>query len=240
MTIHLPRTADYFLTVPAYEVAALQRYLDLMERNLDALIEQDPQPDWDGRPETRGQAFVAQLHHDVVSTMLPQIFRSSFVLVLYAVLEAAITETALVLSKQHGCAEFKPGQKFLKEASGYLMSEFGIVLLPDETRDAIHLLKRVRDAFVHANGRKGAIKERTWTQLERDRQSGAHFSLEDGYVKLDRQFLINMLLAVRITLRQLILAARQSLEDAAKGPNAAARPRLNLGGIGNSHGTRAT
>lgn len=232
MTIRLPRTTDYFLTVPAYEIAAVQRYLDLMERNLDALVEQDPEPDWDGRQETSGKAFVAQLHHEVVSTMLPQVFRSSFILVLYAVLEAAVTETAHVLRQQHVKElEFAPGQSFLKEASRYFRDEFAIPLLSDETRDAIHLLKRVRDALVHANGRKGAMKVKSWEQLTRDKGSGAHFSLEDGYIRLEKEFLVDMLLAVRVTTRQLIAAARASLDDASRGPNAALRPALNLGGI---------
>ncbi|MGI9090677.1 MAG: hypothetical protein ACR2GG_06200 [Gemmatimonadaceae bacterium] len=233
--IRLPRTADYFLTVPAFEVTALQRYLDLMDRNLAALVEQDPEPEWDGRPETGGSAMVAQLYHEVVSTMLPQVFRSSFVLVLYATFEAAVTETADVLRQQHGRpTELPANSSFLKAASRYFHDEFSIELLPADSRDKIHVLKRVRDALVHANGRKGAMKASTWDKLASDRDRGAAFSLEDGYIRLEQGFLVDMLLAVRVSLRSLITAARDSLEEAARGPNAAHRPKLDLGGIGRS------
>ncbi|MGI8509740.1 MAG: hypothetical protein ACR2MQ_10480 [Gemmatimonadaceae bacterium] len=220
--------------MPAFELAALQRYLDLMDRNLEALVEQDPSPSWDGDVNASGAAFVAQLHHEVVSTMLPQVFRSSYALVLYATYEAAVTETADVLQKQHGKLDALPtSRSFLRVARKYFRDEFAIDLLPegDKTTNDLHILSRVRNALVHANGRKGAILAKKWEALKKDRVAGAAFTLEDDYVRLEARFLVDMLLAVRVSLRALIAAARTSLDAAATGPNTACRPPLNLGGL---------
>jgi hypothetical protein len=234
MPIRLPRTADYFLTVAAFEVAALQRYLDLMERNLEQLLIQDPRPlleDYQGR---LAEGHVAQLHHEVINTMLPQLFRSSYALVLYGAYEAALTEAAEVLRIQHAKdAKLPTRDNFLREAKKYFSEQFRIDLLePSEpTTRTIYSLSRVRSALVHANGRKGAMAPKKWDALERDRAAGAAIALEDNYLTLKPQFLVDALHAVRISIRGLQKAARTSLEDASHGPNADIRPRLRLGGL---------
>lgn len=231
--IRLPRTADYFLAVPAFEVTALDRYLELMERNLGSLVDQDLPPEWDGSPEASGRIMVAQLHHNVVSGILPQLFRSSFIVALYAAFEAAIVEGAEVLRQQHCISSpLSTNSGLLRNADKYFRDHFSIELLTKLTREDIQLLKRVRDAIMHANGRKGAMTPRKWLTLAQDQAAGAAFSLDDGYLRLEPAFLTAMMQAVRITLRGFIAAARDSIEQSKSGPHATGRPPLNLDGVG--------
>lgn len=93
----------------------------------------------------------------VTEDLFPRVFLAGFILSLWAVFESAVTDLADYAKSQRAqlfsVGDLRGGD-FLAQAMKYFERVLDVRLLPDRhTLDRIELLKAIRNAFVHHNGR---------------------------------------------------------------------------------------
>jgi hypothetical protein len=156
-----------------YEIAALGEYLNVLERQLPFLKVQERERvhSWLGeneRDSDEAEVDLAQQDlRDLVDHVLPRFFRGPFLVSLWAVYEAGVTEIATYLQKRLNIVTSMPtkGDGFLQRAKKYFRRVLNFSLCNDNrTWERLEMLRILRNALAHGNGRMAAINN------QKDRQ----------------------------------------------------------------------
>lgn len=143
---------------------------------------------------------------------LPRIFRGPFLVILYAVFEATVTEVAgLIQSKQSqeiSITDLRGG--FLSRAQKYYKHILEFELYSDNSViRCVSMLSELRNALVHANGRVELVNRKSRDRIRGWEREHPGISTDDGYVIFDAGIVDEMYQAVRGSLEDLIARYRR-------------------------------
>ncbi len=210
---------DFRLLDVSLELDALEEYLKTMEKQIDyiarskkIILDDDirkqnltpDDPEWD---------FKQQDYDYIVKFLLPRFFRGPFLVSLYAVYEASVTEIARLIQKSQGHAisiNDLRGNDFLDRAKKYYKHILDFDLCTDKSSwQQIKMLSEIRNAIAHTNGRiemlRGPAKEKllNWEK----KRIGINTQL--GYIVINRAFVQKTFSQVQLSLEDLVQRYRQ-------------------------------
>ena len=186
------------------ELSALYFYLDLLEgfiRNKTAFENSSfkkrmrelklttDDPDW----QTERAIF-----SELVDFLIPKLFRSSFLVSLYAVYESAITEIAELLQVKQGIIisindtninRNNSRISFLKKAKEYYKQIIDFPLYSNNIQwERITMLAELRHAIAHQNGRINTLSVKRKDKINRWEKKNIGISYINGYIFLMSDF----------------------------------------------------
>lgn len=210
---------DFRLLDVSLELAALNEYLDTMEKQIDQIASSEKlildaairdqnitpdDPEWDMKQ---------QIYDHRVELLLPRFFRGPFLVSLYAVYEASVTEIARLLQKSQGrtiSIDDLRGYDFLDRAKKYYKHILSFDLCTDSSAwQQIKKLSEVRNAIAHTNGRVEMLRERAKNKILvwENEQIGIH--TQWGYIVPGRTFVENTFSKVQSSLEDLVQRYKQ-------------------------------
>jgi hypothetical protein len=204
---------DFRLLDVSLELHALEDHYELIEKqisnlskiektSLDEYIKKEnltpDDPEWD----------MARYECDQkVEFLLPRFFWGAFIVSLYAVLEASITEIARLLQqaqKQEIAINDLRGD-FLERANKYYKYVLNFELCSDaKTWQRIKYLASVRHAIAHANGRIDMLNENNRKAIKTLEKQNIGISSYNDYVLIDSSFAKETFSKVRSMLENLV------------------------------------
>lgn len=160
---------DFRFVESYYELDALGEFLNVIENQLENVINQEKK-----RVESEilskkkdldevELANIQQEFNDRVYELLPRFFRSPFLVTLWAISESAIIEVADYIQKQKNLPLSMRdirGNNFLDQANKYFKYILEFELFNEVVYDRLEMLRILRNAIAHCNGRLEAIKNK--------------------------------------------------------------------------------
>lgn len=143
----------------------------------------------------------------VIEFLLPRLFRSTFLVSLYAVYESAVTEIARLIQKQKVIAISINDLKgdFLDRAKKYFKDVINFQLYSGhEVWDRITMLSELRNAIAHTNGRIEMLNKGTKQKISSWEKQKVGISSLDGFVVIEEGFLRDTLRLVSASLNDLV------------------------------------
>ncbi|MEN6474633.1 MAG: hypothetical protein ABFD81_11515 [Syntrophaceae bacterium] len=195
------------------EIHALEEYLKTMEKQVDHIISSEKlildnaiqnqnitpnEPEWD---------LAHQNYSHRVEFLLPRFFRGPFLVSLYAVYEASVTEIARLLQKSLGRAisigDLR-GDDFLDRAKKYYWHILNFDLCTDDSAwQQVKILAEVRNAIAHTNGRIDMLREPAKKIILNWEKKRIGIDTQLGYMVFDRAFVEKTFSKVRSCLEDL-------------------------------------
>lgn len=210
---------DFRLIDVSLELHALEEYLETLEKQidhikktekliLDAVIrKQDIMPD---DPEWH---LEHQTYDHRVEFLLPRFFRGPFLVSLYAVYEAAVTEIARLIQKGLGQAisiDDLRGEGFLGRAKKYYKHILYFDLCTDNSAwQQIMMLSEIRNAIAHTNGRLEMLRGRAKERILDWERKKIGIESQWGYIVVDEVFLQRTFVLVQKSLKDLVERYKQ-------------------------------
>jgi hypothetical protein len=225
MPVSSVRPADFYFTLPGWELAALREYHGLIEANLPDLISARGLPEIDGED---GRTMVANLHQQMVDSMLPSTFRTPILLSAWAVFESALVEIAdyFYAVQLASCSLTTTSKRvrggrtgILDRARIFYRTDLGFEVFDGEAAETeIRTFYRLRNILIHAGGRKGA-RSREWDSLEKEVGGRSGIDLSAGVVVVSREYVEGRLEIVHQALAYLVRNARDVLHQRGREPH---------------------
>jgi hypothetical protein len=210
---------DFRLLDVSLELHALEEYLETMEKQIDhiaaseklileaAIRKQSITPD---DPEWH---FEHQDYDHRVEFLLPRFFRGPFLVSLYAVYEASVTEIARLLQKGQGrgvSIDDLRGDDFLDRAKKYYKHILNFQLCADISAwQQIKMLSEVRNAIAHTNGRIDMLREGAKKRILDWEKKRIGIDTNWGYIVVDRAFVERTYSKVQLSLEDLVQRYKQ-------------------------------
>jgi hypothetical protein len=210
---------DFRLLDVSLELHALEEYLETMEKQIDlltaseklnleaAIRKQNITPD---DPEWQ---FEHQNYDHRVDFLLPRFFRGPFLVSLYAVYEASVTEIARLIQKAQGKAisiDDLRGDDFLDRAKKYYTHVLSFDLCTDNSAwQQIRMLSEVRNAIAHTNGRIKMLRSRSREKIHAWEKKQIGIDSNWGYIVVDRAFVWRTFSKVQLSLENLVQRYKQ-------------------------------
>jgi hypothetical protein len=218
--------ADLRFAEIEYELWALGEYLDALEVQIKFITDQK-------RVQTHADLQVQRLHGDgseaglvlqelseLMENVLRRFFRGPFLVTLWAVYEAAITQIAAHLQREQDQAlalKDIRGHTFLERANKYFGHVVAVPLHLSESIGAkLEMLLVLRNAVAHGNGRLGAVSKEAQKKIKYWSQQDSGISEINGFLLLSDEFLRNSYQLVAESLRDLI----RRIRELPRGPSA--------------------
>lgn len=168
---------DFRLLDVSMELHALEDFLATMEKQIDHIAASEKLRleaairNQNITPDDAEWQFERQDYDHRVNFLLPRFFRGPFLVSLYAVYEASVTEIARLLQKSQGRAisiDDLRGADFLNRAMKYYRHILNFELCTDNSAwQQIQMLSEIRNAIAHTNGRiemlQESAKKGSWT-----------------------------------------------------------------------------
>lgn len=205
---------DFRLLDVRLELLALEDFLAVIEKEmkslkqseeskLEATIEEEnlspDDPDWH------------EAHYacdEMVDFVLPRFFRGPFLVALYAVYEAAVTEIAGLIQakKQQALSLDDIRGSFLDRAKKYFKDILQFELCSDNTAwERIKMLSELRNAIAHTNGRVKLLPEKAQERVRAWERKGIGIGTTvDDYIIVSSTFLQKTFEIVRSSLEDLV------------------------------------
>jgi hypothetical protein len=204
---------DFRLVDITMELQALEDHIHLIEMQISDLskskqLELDKylaQGKW--TPEDFEWDEAKHEYYDMVEFLLPRFFWGSFIVSLYAVYEAAVTEIARLIqgNKAEILAMNDLKGNFLERAGKYYKSVLNFELCNnDETWERIKVLVELRNAIAHANGRIDILKTGTQQKIKNWTKTKMGISLWNNYFLVSAGFSKETFRLVRSSLEDLV------------------------------------
>ena len=142
-----------------------------------------------------------------VEFLFPRFFWGPFIVSLYAVFEASLTEIANLMkkTKNHGIAINDLRGDFLERAKKYYKYVLNFKLYNDDSD--WHLIKTlidIRNAIAHTNGRMDSLNETVNKRIKKLEKQNIGVSIYYNYVLIDSNFSWNVFSAVTSILENLV------------------------------------
>jgi hypothetical protein len=206
---------DFILIDVSAEIYAIEEFLEIMEKQIEHIkksqksildkalkekkLNSDDHPEWDE---------LYQNYDRLVEFLLPCFFRGPFLISLYAIYEAAVTEIARLLQKDKGQAlsiNDLRGADFLDRAEKYYMHILHFDLYVDKSAwEQIKMLSEIRNAIAHTNGRIDVLRENAKKRILDWVEKKIGINLYWGSIVVDAAFLEKTFLCVRTSLLNLV------------------------------------
>jgi hypothetical protein len=210
MVVRATDPAELYFTIAQYELAALTHYLEVLEAEILGAPEEQ-------RLRIRFGGSVPELHEAIVRSMLPGNLRGAFVVAVWAVYESTLLEVADVLHDKlrPDAPQLNPGRLILGTVDRYYRDHFGFGGFGSEQeRNELHFILRLRNAFAHGNGRRGAISPRNWSSIVQDSRRFGGITLDRNFVEIDAPRARQVLGRLQESIEALIQRARAALTNA--------------------------
>jgi len=211
-------TIDLRLVDVDYELWALAEHQQALEEYLSAEKATDRKRTWarlheQGLADDEAEIQLAfQEHEQRVEHALPRLLRGSYLVVVWAVFEAAMEEIAehLRVGTQHQLKlKDIAGDNFLSRAEKYFTQLLRAPLTTtNEQRTNLRMLLGVRNAIAHANGRLEAVRKEQLTNITAWIADGVGLSDEHGWIMPFDEFVKRMYETVNDVLKALINRVR--------------------------------
>ena len=161
---------DYRFLENYHELFALKDYLDMLEKQISSISEQErvrlrakikeQENDLD-----EADLLVIQNKFDIlVDELLPRFFRGPFIVTLWSVIESSIVDVANYIQKQKNKSlSMKDirGKNFLNQANKYFEHVIDFNLFNDkDVANRLEMLRILRNVIAHCNGRLDSIKNK--------------------------------------------------------------------------------
>lgn len=128
-----------------------------------------------------------------IEFFVPRIFRSPFVISLYAVYESAVIEIAKLVQEKKGIpiSINEKGKRFnLDNALEYYKENIDFPLYADNVAwERIRMLSVIRHAFAHTNGRMEMLDKSKKEKVAKYEKQKVGISSMDGFIVLEEDFL---------------------------------------------------
>ena len=203
---------DYGLDDIRVELFALEDFLALVEKQIDSLrqtaeVVLDADISRQRLSPDDGEWLLARSEYDEhVEVFRPRFFRGPFLVALYAVHEAAVTEIAGLMQKKQGRNESLDGRRdFLGHAKRYFEQTLHFELCPDNTAwERLKMLSELRNAIAHTNGRVDLLKKSSQEKIQEWEKKNIGIEVISGYITVSSDFLHEVFRHVRGSLEDLM------------------------------------
>ena len=196
-----------------YELGALERYLDSLENQLPTIARQEEEKAYARlrneklKSDLAERDAILQELYNLTEEVLPRFFRGAILVTLWAIFESAVIVIANEIRDQQKLTLTINDLRgdFLERAKKY----FDLVLkfrLTSNNRnwDRIRMLKVLRNALAHANGRMDHIRsEIDVRNIKKWETNDIGLSIENGNLLFSEQFVRQILSVVYETLDDL-------------------------------------
>ena len=210
---------DFRLLDVSLELYALEDFLETMEKQIDLIsnIEkiklEDAIRKHNLNPDGWDYVEAKQNYEDRIEFLLPRFFRGPFLVSLYAVYEAAVTEIAHLIQKRKGQAialgDIR-GNDFLDQAKKYYRHILQFELCDNNAAwQQIIMLSEIRNAIAHTNGRLEMLKKTSRDRILNWEKGKIGIESHRGYILVDRDFVRNIFSSVQTTLSKLVERYKQ-------------------------------
>lgn len=203
------------------EITTLKEHITLIEEHISSATSEAEKKREDGlkslTPDSDYEYESAMLNFEcdyLIESFLPRVYRSPFIVVLFAVYEASVTEIAELIGNaqaQSSSLKAKGGNRdFLATAKTHYRDVLGVELSRnDKNLNRLEVLKDVRNVIAHNNGRFEMASEKQRRVLRKE--GLAH---DYGWVLVPKSFLAEIHNVVSEELRELV--ARYKAWDSAR------------------------
>ena len=122
-------------------------------------------------------------HHQMITIDLPRLLRGSFVVILFAAFEATNEEIMRFVKEQRNSSKVKEGRKQMSDIFKDCKNES-----PDGV-DNLEVLKYVRDAYAHSNGRFEAVNMKTQRKIDEYLEKDIGIQIVSGFIVISKTLL---------------------------------------------------
>jgi hypothetical protein len=210
---------DFRLLDVSLELHALEEFLATMEKQIDHIAASEKLSleaairNQNITPDDAEWQFEHQDYDHRVEFLLPRFFRGPFLVSLYAVYEASVTEIARLLQKGQGRAisiDDLRGADFLNRAMKYYRHILNFELCTDNSAwQQIQMLSEIRNAIAHTNGRIEILQESAKKRILDWEKKRIGIDTNWGYIVVDRAFVERTFSKVQSSLNDLVQRYKQ-------------------------------
>ena len=218
MKIHF----DFRLLDVSLELYALEDFLETMEKQIDQIsnVEKIQLVDMIREHNLHPDGFdiyeARQSCEDRIEFFLPRFFRGPFLVSLFAVYEAAVTEIASLIQekkKQGISLDDIRGNDFLDRANKYYKHILQVELCDDNAAwQQIRMLSAIRNAIAHTNGRLEMLTKPLKNRILKWKQEKIGIEFQRGYLLVNRAFVRKTFSSVQTNLLALVERYKQLKE----------------------------
>jgi len=209
---------DFRLLDVSSELFTLEDFLEIIEKQIDhvnnseKLIRDDLIKKQNLSPNDPEWHEIQQIYDYRIDVLIPRLFRSPFLVSLYAVYESAVIEMSRLIQKKQGQHISLNDIKgdFLDQAKKYYKHILRFELCKDNTSwQYITMLSELRHAIAHTNGRLDMLKEKSRKSIRKWEKEGIGIEINSGYIIVDSDFLKRIFGIVHSSLEELIQRYKQ-------------------------------
>jgi len=203
---------DFRLLDVSIELHALEDHLEIIENHIKQLTELEyskvddlikvnnwdqDDPDWD---------FARQECNHRIEFLFPRIFRGPFIVALYAVFEAAVTDISrLIQNKQSQPISMNDLKgEFLERSKKYYKNIIRFDLHLNKEWQRVTILSEIRNAIAHTNGRMDLLNNGTRTKIYQWENQNMGIFTNYNFLIVDQKFTSETYYAVRLYLDDLV------------------------------------
>jgi hypothetical protein len=221
--IIIPEMNFAFLEL-SVELSALKNYWDMVERQLPTLVDEATDQlfqKWLGpNPNEQDVDMASSAVTSFTEFELPRMFRSTVLVILWAVFESAARQVAEALRQKKGLvlkAKDIKGNHELDSLNKYFQHvlEFPLVRGGDEL-SRLDALRILRNAISHSNSRIDEEfqnkKKEDWKKIQDWSTAGTGLSVDMGYLDFSKDYIEGVLTTVGESVENLIARAQEALK----------------------------
>ncbi len=199
----------------SYEFYSLEEILNILRDQKSSIMEQKMITGAERIKEIHGDDSVSDLLRQghvaqftkFINVIYPRFLNCSMLVILYAICEAAITEIASIIQKKENLNlsmdDIRGG--FLKRAAKYYERVLSLKIFnSNEAWKRFEVVRTVRNAVVHANGRYELVIKDVRKELDRIIDLGIGVEIADDYILVTEEFLSETFTMLRDAIEDLI------------------------------------
>ena len=225
MVVKSFRNIDLYFTNGLGELATLQHYHELVERELPAIIAARGLPAWNGKGPTPGRIAIAQIYQMIVDDMLPMVLRGPLLISLWSIYESSLIEMAEFLrvpaNLSFGLVDRKLPKHIKPPPVGIISrglyiyeTELGLNLFVNQQEEQqIRGLYGLRNILAHAGGRRRSSVSTDWNRVKAwaSQESGVQMSRDRIWV--EAEFVRVQIERVQSATSHIVQQVRQKIQE---------------------------
>lgn len=199
-----------------YPLTALGYLIEKVDQQMPSIIQQEVRRiEENYRDETKNDLEKASdifMLDTFVDEDFPRFFYGSMLVTLYGIYEAATTDAMQHIQGQKGHSKDirdVPGANYLSKVKKYFSTELGLVF-EKESWNRLEMLRILRNALTHANGRLEFLKRRIRCRIENMAKQKIGVSISSGNIIISKDFLMESHVSVSKSVRALVAIVKEA------------------------------
>lgn len=199
-----------------YPLTAIGNLIEAVDQQMPSIIQQEVRrieekyrDETKNDPEKASDIFMLDTF---VDEDFPRFFYGSMLVTLYGIFEAATMDAMQHIQGQKGHSKDirdVPGDNYLSKVKKYFSTELEFVF-EEESWNRLEMLRILRNALAHANGRLEFLKRRIRCRIENMAKQKIGVSISSGNIIISKDFLMESHVSVSKSVRALVAIVKEA------------------------------